>query len=82
MIDPGLREKVVLITGANNPYGIGAAIARQVVSHGAKVFIHGYRQKVDFPSEDQRQEPGLPFFFKQQRKDADEHPQEHFPIPL
>jgi NAD(P)-dependent dehydrogenase (short-subunit alcohol dehydrogenase family) len=27
MIDPGLRNKVVLVTGANNPFGIGAAIA-------------------------------------------------------
>jgi NAD(P)-dependent dehydrogenase (short-subunit alcohol dehydrogenase family) len=28
MIDPGLKEKVVLITGANNPCGIGAGMAR------------------------------------------------------
>jgi hypothetical protein len=27
MIDPGLRIRVVLVTGANNPFGIGAAIA-------------------------------------------------------
>jgi NAD(P)-dependent dehydrogenase (short-subunit alcohol dehydrogenase family) len=27
MIDPGLRNKVVLVAGANNPFGIGAAIA-------------------------------------------------------
>jgi NAD(P)-dependent dehydrogenase (short-subunit alcohol dehydrogenase family) len=26
MIDPGLQDKVVLVTGANNPFGIGAAI--------------------------------------------------------
>ncbi len=26
MIDPGLKEKVVLITGANNPHGIGAGV--------------------------------------------------------
>jgi 3-oxoacyl-[acyl-carrier protein] reductase len=72
MIDPGLKEKVVLVTGGNNPYGIGAAIARHFASHGAHIFIHGYRQEVDFPSGSQKQEPGLPFFFKQQRKDADE----------
>jgi len=72
MIDPGLKEKVVLVTGGNNPYGIGAATARQFASHGAHVFIHGYRQKVDFPSGGKRQEPGLPFFFEQQRKDAEE----------
>ena len=72
MIDPGLNEKVVLVTGGNNPYGIGAEIARKFASLGAKVFIHGYRQKIDFPSERQNQEPGLPFFFEQQKKSADE----------
>lgn len=72
MIDPGLDEKVVLVTGGNNPYGIGAAIAREFATHGAKVFIHGYRQEVDFPSDSRKQEPGLPFFFEQQRKSADE----------
>ena len=30
MIDHGLNEKVVLVTGGNNPYGIGAAIARNL----------------------------------------------------
>ena len=72
MIDPGLNKKVVLVTGGNNPFGIGAAIARQLASHGAQVFIHGYRQEVDFPSGSQKQAPGLPFFFEQQRKYADE----------
>ena len=72
MIDPGLNGKGVLVTGGNNPYGIGAAIAREFATHGAKVFIHGYCQEVDFPSDSRRQEPGLPFFFEQQRKSADE----------
>jgi 3-oxoacyl-[acyl-carrier protein] reductase len=71
MIDPGLNKKVVLVTGGNNPHGIGAAIARNFASHGAQVFIHGYPQEVDFPSENQKQKPGLPFFFEQQRKSAD-----------
>ena len=43
MIDPGVKDKVVLITGGNNPFGIGAAIARAFASHGAKVFIHYFR---------------------------------------
>lgn len=72
MIDPGLNEKVVLVTGGNNPYGIGAAIAREFATHGAQVFIHGYRQEVDFPSDSRKHEPGLPFFFEQQRKSAEE----------
>ena len=28
MIDAGLACKVVLVTGANNPYGIGAAVSK------------------------------------------------------
>jgi len=76
MIDPGLNEKVVLVTGGNNPYGIGAAIARAFASQGAKVFVHYFRQEIDFPNDSQNdtnaQEPGLPFFFEQQRKTADE----------
>jgi len=72
IIDPGLNEKVVLVTGGNNPYGIGAAIARKFATHGARVFIHGYRQDVDNPSGSQKQEPRLSFFFEQQRKSTGE----------
>ena len=76
MIDPGLKDKVALITGGNNPFGIGAAIARAFASHGAKVFIHYFRQVIQLAEEDQKpQEPqpsGLAFFFKQQAKTADE----------
>lgn len=76
MIDPGLKEKVVLVTGGNNPYGIGAAIARAFASQGAKVFIHYFRQEIDVATEKQAdshsQESGLTFFFEQQRKTADE----------
>lgn len=39
MLDTGLRDKVVLITGANNPRGIGAATARAFAGQGAKVFL-------------------------------------------
>jgi 3-oxoacyl-[acyl-carrier protein] reductase len=39
MIDPGLRGKVVLVTGANNRLGIGAAIAGAFAAQGAAVFI-------------------------------------------
>jgi 3-oxoacyl-[acyl-carrier protein] reductase len=44
MIDPGLQDKVVMVTGANNPSGIGAATARAFAAQGARVFLHGYRQ--------------------------------------
>ena len=76
MTDTGLKDKVALITGGNNPYGIGAAIARAFASHGAKVFIHYFRQATELSDEDQKphesQDPGLAFFFKQQAKTADE----------
>ena len=39
----GLKDKVVLITGANNPYSIGAAIAESFAKQGSKIFLHGYR---------------------------------------
>jgi 3-oxoacyl-[acyl-carrier protein] reductase len=75
MIDPGLADKVVLVTGGNNPFGIGAAIARAFAAQGAGTFIHFFRQDLDFGSQDQSNRhsraPGLDFFCRQQRKTAD-----------
>jgi 3-oxoacyl-[acyl-carrier protein] reductase len=39
MIDYGLKDKVALITGANNPQGIGAATAFAFAREGAKVIL-------------------------------------------
>lgn len=39
MVDYGLKDKVVLITGANNPQGIGAATALAFAREGAKVVL-------------------------------------------
>ena len=76
MIDPGLKDKVVLVTGGNNPFGIGAAIARAFVSHGARIFIHYFRQEIDLSDKEKYESPskvpGLAFFCEQQQKTADE----------
>ena len=45
MIDPGLQDKVVLVTGANNPVSIGAAIAEAFAAQGAAVFITYLRSR-------------------------------------
>ena len=76
MIDLGLKNKVALVTGANNPLGIGAAIAQALAGQGAAVFIHYFRQggeaggKTD--GEATRTAPGLELYLAQQRATADE----------
>ena len=39
MIDYGLKDRVALITGANNPWGIGATTAMAFAREGAKVVL-------------------------------------------
>lgn len=41
MIDPKVAGRVALVTGANNPEGIGAAIAMALARQGAQVFVAG-----------------------------------------
>jgi 3-oxoacyl-[acyl-carrier protein] reductase len=45
MIDTGLKDKVVVVTGGNNPKGIGAATVRAFAAQGASVFIHYFQTK-------------------------------------
>jgi 3-oxoacyl-[acyl-carrier protein] reductase len=72
MIDPGLDGKVVLVTGANNPYGISAATAKAFAVQGARVFIHFFRSPNVQSGAEQVRDTGPAFFQVQQGKTADE----------
>ena len=39
MLDYGLKDRVAIITGANNPQGIGATTAMTFAREGAKVVL-------------------------------------------
>ena len=47
MVNYGLKDKVALITGANNPWGIGATTALAFAREGAKVVL--VYKRVDRP---------------------------------
>lgn len=77
MIDTKLTNKVVLITGANNPRGIGAATARAFSAEGAKTFLHyfsvssqeeGHSKNTTFLSD----RTGIDLYHMMQAKSADE----------
>ena len=72
MIDPGLDGKVVLITGANNPYGIGAATAKAFAAQGARVFMHFFRPPNAHAGAAGVHGPGFAFYQAQQRKTAED----------
>ncbi len=75
MIDPGLKERVVIITGANNPHGIGAATVRAFAAQGSRVFLHYRKQtgtRAQHEAEVDATSPGLSFYHLQQTKSADE----------
>lgn len=69
MIVTGLKNKVVLITGVNNPHGIGAATAKAFATEGAAVFVTYLR----LPDEKSTTSvPGEAFYRTQNTKTADE----------
>lgn len=79
MIDTGLKNKVVLVTGAN--HGIGAATAKAFAAEGAKVFISYLRLSPEYYgiSEEEAKKasaPGMPFYHAMRIKSADEVVQE------
>lgn len=72
MINPGLEDKVVVVTGANNPHGIGAAMAKRFSRQRAKVFLHYFRDSSPPLSSVEVTSPGEAFYRSQQAK----HPME------
>jgi 3-oxoacyl-[acyl-carrier protein] reductase len=69
MIDPGLKDKVVIVTGGNNPHGIGAATAKAFAAQGAAVFLHFFRRQVEeTPALDT---PGEALYYAAQSRSAD-----------
>ena len=75
MIDTKLKNKVVIVTGAN--HGMGAATAIAFAKEGAKVFVTYYRaaaQSYGQVSEEEAKKatsPGRAYYYKMQTKSAD-----------
>jgi len=69
MIDTGLKNKIVLITGVNNPYGIGAATARAFIAEGTTVFVTYLRLPAEASTTNL---PGEAFYHVQNARTADE----------
>ncbi len=77
MVNYNIEDKVLLVTGANNPSGIGAATARVFAKEGAKVFITYYRTSpedygVDYEEAKAASEPGMPLYHYLRSKNAEE----------
>jgi 3-oxoacyl-[acyl-carrier protein] reductase len=75
MLDTGLRDKVVLITGANSPYGIGAATAAAFAAQGAAVFITYLRPPatdVAMATSSPPSTPGEAFYHAAQQSSAEQ----------
>ncbi|MBN2245120.1 MAG: SDR family oxidoreductase [Candidatus Aminicenantes bacterium] len=75
MIDTGLKDKVVIVTGAN--HGIGAAIAVAFAKEGAKVFLNYLRQSPELfgetlESAEKAEAPGRAYYCKKISQSADQ----------
>jgi len=68
MIDTGLKNKVILVTGAN--HGIGAATARAFAAQGAKVFIQYLRLSSNTTISKETSVPGGALYRANQAKTA------------
>jgi 3-oxoacyl-[acyl-carrier protein] reductase len=77
MVATGLHDKVVLITGANNPLGIGAATARAFAREGANVGLTYLRlapetRGLSASEVAQATAPSLSFYHAMRTKSADD----------
>lgn len=76
MIDPELEGKVVVVTGANNPRGIGAGVVKVFAAQGAKVFLHYFRARSTDSQKKllsrQATSPGEAFYYAQRMKTPEE----------
>lgn len=74
MIDPELQGRVVLVTGGNNPRGIGAATASAFALQGARVFVHYFRLRVPDLAQstepDCSMSPGVALYYSMQTRSA------------
>jgi len=75
MIDTGLKDKVVIVTGAN--HGIGAAIAVAFAREGSKVFVNYLRQPPELfgetrESSEKAATPGRAYYCKKISQSADQ----------
>ena len=70
MVDYGLENKVAIITGANNPQGIGAATALAFAREGAKVVLIYKRIPREF-DESKTDKNGVDRYFKANSENAD-----------
>jgi 3-oxoacyl-[acyl-carrier protein] reductase len=76
VIETGLKNRVVLVTGANNPFGIGAGTAKAFAAQGARVFLHYLRNALrtgqsSVPRTGDPRCPGEEFYYAQQARTAD-----------
>jgi 3-oxoacyl-[acyl-carrier protein] reductase len=69
VINTRLRNTVVLITGVNNPFGVGAATAKAFAAEGAKIFGTYLALPAKATATDS---PGLEFYESQISKPPDE----------
>ena len=69
MVDYGLKDKVAIITGANNPQGIGAATALKFAREWAKVVLV-YKKLARNFDENKTDKNGVDRYFKANSRDA------------